>query len=120
MLETCKFLFFSFLFFFFFKKKTKYCQELLTHFLSYEEGLQDIMYCYSDSPWKTPLTEEEVFIGNIMGNNHKQTRHQKESSRTMREGKYFIASLGYGCSNSISIRRTSQLDHVVDHGQRNR
>lgn len=64
------------------------------------------MYRYSDSPWKTPLTEEEVFIGNIMGNNHKQTTHQKESSRTMREGKYFsITVLEYDFSNSvISIR----------------
>ncbi|CRG88837.1 hypothetical protein PISL3812_05872 [Talaromyces islandicus] len=51
----------------------------------YEDGLLDIMYCYSDSPWKTTLTEEEVFIGNIMGRNHKQTIHQKESSRAMRE-----------------------------------
>jgi hypothetical protein len=45
------------------------------------------MYQYSDAPWKTSLTEVEVFIGNIMGQNHKQTAYQKESSRAMRDGK---------------------------------
>lgn len=45
------------------------------------------MYQYSDAPWKTSLTEVEVFIGTIMGQNHKQTAYQKESSRAMRDGK---------------------------------
>lgn len=54
---------------------------------SYEDGLQELMYQYSDQPWKTSLTEIEVFIGNIMGENHKQTARQKESSKNMREGK---------------------------------
>lgn len=47
--------------------------------------MQDIMYQYSASPWKTALTELEVFIGAIMGENHKISRRQKESSNTMRE-----------------------------------
>jgi hypothetical protein len=54
---------------------------------SYEDGLQELMYQYSDKPWKTYLTEMEVFIGNIMGENHKQTVRQRVSSRSMREGK---------------------------------
>ncbi|EED15337.1 RNA-dependent RNA polymerase, putative [Talaromyces stipitatus ATCC 10500] len=51
----------------------------------YEDSIQDLMYQYSDAPWKTCLTEVEVFIGNIMGQNHKQTAYQKESSRAMRD-----------------------------------
>ncbi|KAH8689571.1 putative RNA-dependent RNA polymerase [Talaromyces proteolyticus] len=51
----------------------------------YEENLEDMMYRYSETPWKTALTEVEVFIGNIMGKNHKQTVQQKEASKTMRE-----------------------------------
>lgn len=53
---------------------------------SYEDSIQDLMYQYSDAPWKTCLTEVEVFIGNIMGQSHKQTAYQKESSRAMRDG----------------------------------
>ncbi|KAL1965248.1 hypothetical protein VTN77DRAFT_6002 [Rasamsonia byssochlamydoides] len=51
----------------------------------YEDDLQDLMYQYSDTPWKASLTEIEVFIGNIMGESHKQTKRQKESSKSMRE-----------------------------------
>uniref|UniRef100_A0A093V0X3 RNA-dependent RNA polymerase n=1 Tax=Talaromyces marneffei PM1 TaxID=1077442 RepID=A0A093V0X3_TALMA len=51
----------------------------------YEDSIQDLMYQYSDAPWKSSLTEVEVFIGNIMGQNHKQTAYQKESSRAMRD-----------------------------------
>ncbi|KAL2007317.1 hypothetical protein VTN00DRAFT_8755 [Thermoascus crustaceus] len=51
----------------------------------YEDNMQDLMYQYSASPWKTALTELEVFIGTIMGENSKISRRQKESSNTMRE-----------------------------------
>lgn len=54
--------------------------------VSYEDDLQDLMYQYSDTSWKTSLTEIEVFIGNIMGESHKQTKRQKEASKSMREG----------------------------------
>lgn len=55
--------------------------------------MQDLMYQYSDAPWKSTLTEVEVFIGNIMGKNHKQTTYQKESSRAMRDGKPLVLSI---------------------------
>lgn len=48
------------------------------------------MHQYSDTPWKSSLTEVEVFIGNIMGQSHKQTIYQKESSRAMRDGKHML------------------------------
>lgn len=54
--------------------------------VSYEADLQDLMYQYSDTSWKASLTEIEVFIGNIMGESYKQTKRQKESSKSMREG----------------------------------
>lgn len=44
------------------------------------------MYKYSATPWTSTLTELEVFIGNIMGKDHRQSKRQRESSITMREG----------------------------------
>lgn len=41
---------------------------------------------YSATPWKTSLTEYEVFIGNIMGHGQKQSKRQKEDSKNMKEG----------------------------------
>ena len=64
------------------------------------------MYQYSDAPWKASLTEVEVFIGNIMGQNHKQTAYQKESSRAMRDGKpapVLLLNFGQGIDHSDLI-----------------
>lgn len=41
---------------------------------------------FSAMPWKESLTEFEVFIGNILGHNHKQARRDRESSQEMRSG----------------------------------
>jgi hypothetical protein len=46
------------------------------------------MQQFSSTPWKSSLTELEVFIGTIMGENHRQTKNQRESSKRMREGEY--------------------------------
>ncbi|KAI9788921.1 MAG: hypothetical protein M1816_006486 [Peltula sp. TS41687] len=51
----------------------------------YEDNLTDLMYKYSATPWSSTLTELEVFIGNIMGKEHRQSKRQREASTTMRE-----------------------------------
>ncbi|KAI2011885.1 hypothetical protein LOZ39_004388 [Ophidiomyces ophidiicola] len=51
----------------------------------YEDNLQDIMKQYSKTPWKSSLTEVEVFVGSILGQNSKQTKRDKESSKSMRD-----------------------------------
>ncbi|KAK2764926.1 hypothetical protein FQN54_008623 [Arachnomyces sp. PD_36] len=51
----------------------------------YEDNLRDIMSQFSATPWKTSLTEYEVFIGNIMGHGQKQTKRQKEDSKSMKD-----------------------------------
>ncbi|OKL62275.1 hypothetical protein UA08_02862 [Talaromyces atroroseus] len=88
-------------------KDAKYFRDI------YEESLQDLMYQYSDSPWKTSLTEVEVFVGTIMGQNHKQTAYQKESSRAMRDAyddlvKWTISLItGQGTDNEVeSLERS--------------
>ncbi|KAL1954786.1 hypothetical protein VTO42DRAFT_734 [Malbranchea cinnamomea] len=50
----------------------------------YEDNLRDIMQNYSATPWKESLTEFEVFVGSILGHNHKQARKDRESSQEMR------------------------------------
>ena len=57
---------------------------------SYEENMCDLMRQSSDRPWKATLTELEVFIGNIIGDNHKPTKRQKDISNGMREGEFCI------------------------------
>lgn len=54
----------------------------------YEDNLRDLMHQFSATPWKSSLTELEVFIGTIMGESHRLTKRQKEISKSMREGKY--------------------------------
>ncbi|GAD91500.1 RNA-dependent RNA polymerase, putative [Paecilomyces variotii No. 5] len=51
----------------------------------YEDNLRDLMHQFSATPWKSSLTELEVFIGTIMGESHRQTKRQKEISKSMRE-----------------------------------
>ncbi|MCJ1396820.1 hypothetical protein MMC11_000010 [Xylographa trunciseda] len=53
---------------------------------SYEDNLSDIMYQYSPAPWASNITEIEVFIGNVVGKTHGQTKHQREASMNMRDG----------------------------------
>jgi hypothetical protein len=43
-----------------------------------------MMRSYSDTPWKSMISEVEVFIGCIVGK-ERQTKRQKEASITMRE-----------------------------------
>jgi hypothetical protein len=52
--------------------------------------MQGLMRQYSDKTWKASLTEFEVFIGNIMGESHKQTKRQKDDSKSMRDGEYIL------------------------------
>lgn len=54
----------------------------------YEDNLRDLMHQFSATPWKSSLTELEVFIGTIMGESHRQTKRQKEISKSMREGEF--------------------------------
>ncbi|KAJ9226183.1 hypothetical protein DTO027B5_5867 [Paecilomyces variotii] len=51
----------------------------------YEDNLRDLMHQFSATPWKSSLTELEVFIGTIMGESHRLTKRQKEISKSMRE-----------------------------------
>lgn len=59
----------------------------LALFDRYEDNLRDIMQNFSTTPWKESLTEFEVFIGNILGDGHKQARRDRESSQEMRSRK---------------------------------
>ncbi|MCJ1395918.1 hypothetical protein MMC18_008804 [Xylographa bjoerkii] len=51
----------------------------------YEDNLSDLTYQYSPAPWSSTITELEVFIGNIVGKTHGQTKRQREASMNMRE-----------------------------------
>ncbi|MCJ1377000.1 hypothetical protein MMC17_000090 [Xylographa soralifera] len=51
----------------------------------YEDNLSGLMYQYSPTPWASTITELEVFIGNIVGKTHGQTKRQREASMNMRE-----------------------------------
>lgn len=52
---------------------------------SYERNVLDLMHYYSDTPWKgTNISEAEVFIGRIVGN-EKQTKRQKEESAALKD-----------------------------------
>lgn len=53
------------------------------------------MQNYSATPWKESLTEFEVFIGNILGDGHKQARRDRESSQDMRSRKTAAFSTPY-------------------------
>jgi len=50
----------------------------------YEEKVQNIMYEYSEHPIR-PLSELEVFVGNILGRNGAPNRRQRELSTTLKE-----------------------------------
>ncbi|WEW61966.1 RNA-directed 5'-3' RNA polymerase [Emydomyces testavorans] len=50
----------------------------------YEDYLRATMQQYSKTPWKSSLTEIEVFVGSILGQNSKPTRRDKEASNEMR------------------------------------
>lgn len=51
---------------------------------SYEKNVLSLMRSYSDTPWKSNISEAEVFIGRIVGK-EKQTHRQKEASAEMRD-----------------------------------
>ncbi|TAQ89950.1 hypothetical protein B7494_g1737 [Chlorociboria aeruginascens] len=50
----------------------------------YEEGLSNIMLEYSEHPLR-PLSELEVFVGNILGRTGAQSKQQRELSVTLKE-----------------------------------
>lgn len=52
----------------------------------YEDYLRELMQNYSKTPWKSSLTEIEVFVGSILGQNSKQSRRDKEASKRMKDG----------------------------------
>jgi len=41
--------------------------------------------CFSETPWKSSLTEVEVFVGTIIGGRDKQTKRQRELSSSMKD-----------------------------------
>ncbi|KLJ12209.1 hypothetical protein EMPG_12727 [Blastomyces silverae] len=51
----------------------------------YEDILLGIMARYSSTPWKSSITEYEVFIGTILGHGQKLNQRQKDASKQMRE-----------------------------------
>ncbi|EGE83653.2 RNA-dependent RNA polymerase, variant 2 [Blastomyces dermatitidis ATCC 18188] len=51
----------------------------------YEDNLLEIMARYSSTPWKSSITEYEVFVGTILGHGQKITHRQKDASKQMRE-----------------------------------
>ncbi|KAK2811756.1 hypothetical protein FQN50_001794 [Emmonsiellopsis sp. PD_5] len=51
----------------------------------YEDNLTELMHDYSATPWKSSITEYEVFLGTILGQGQKLTQRQKDASREMRE-----------------------------------
>lgn len=61
---------------------------LLFPWISYEDELLKLMRQYSATPWKSSITEFEIFVGTILGQGNKQSRRDKESSKSMRDGKY--------------------------------
>lgn len=50
----------------------------------YEEKVQNIMYEYSEHPIR-PLSELEVFVGNILGRTGAPSKRQRELSQTLKE-----------------------------------
>ncbi|PGH04763.1 hypothetical protein AJ79_06984 [Helicocarpus griseus UAMH5409] len=51
----------------------------------YEDNVWDIMHRYSSTPWKSFITEYEVFVGTILGLGQKLNQRQKDASKDMRE-----------------------------------
>ncbi|KAK2748106.1 hypothetical protein FQN57_001229 [Myotisia sp. PD_48] len=51
----------------------------------YDDALRELMSQYSPTPWKNSITEYEVFVGTILGQGNKQSRRDKEASKSMRE-----------------------------------
>ncbi|KKZ61292.1 hypothetical protein EMCG_04100 [[Emmonsia] crescens] len=51
----------------------------------YEDNLWEIMSRYSSTPWKSSITEYEVFVGTILGHGQKLNQRQKDASKQMRE-----------------------------------
>ncbi|MCJ1477226.1 hypothetical protein MMC13_005897 [Lambiella insularis] len=51
----------------------------------YDDWLSELMYQSSPTPWASPITELEVFIGNLVGKTHGQTKRQRETSMRMRD-----------------------------------
>ncbi|QSS62630.1 RNA-dependent RNA polymerase [Histoplasma capsulatum] len=51
----------------------------------YEDNLLEIMARFSSTPWKSSITEYEVFVGTILGHGQKLSQRQKDSSKQMRE-----------------------------------
>ncbi|KAF3483720.1 RNA-dependent RNA polymerase [Arthroderma uncinatum] len=51
----------------------------------YEDQLRELMRQYSATPWKSSITEYEIFVGTILGHGHKQRRRDKEISKEMRD-----------------------------------
>ncbi|EEH16788.2 hypothetical protein PABG_06875 [Paracoccidioides brasiliensis Pb03] len=51
----------------------------------YEDNLWGLMHRYSSTPWKSFISEYEVFVGNILGHGQKLSQRQKDASTEMRE-----------------------------------
>ena len=82
---------------------------------SYEENLLELMYQYSPTPWVSTITETEVFIGNIVGNTHGQSKRQREASMAMRSGK--TTSKGFRTCLELTmcrIRASARGHHLLD------
>ncbi|KAF8245194.1 RdRP-domain-containing protein [Wilcoxina mikolae CBS 423.85] len=53
--------------------------------IRYEEEMDYLMSSNSEMPWKSSLTEVEVFVGTIIGGRDKQTKRQRELSSKMKD-----------------------------------
>jgi hypothetical protein len=88
----------------------------------YDEQLQSLMRAYSDTPWKSTLNEEEVFVGSIMGR-EKQSKRQRERSVEMKE--YFNDLVTYTIAQlrdddrDLTLAKTMAALNVYLSGQDN-
>ena len=82
--------------------------------------MSDLMYQYSPTPWASNITELEVFIGNIVGKTHGQSKRQREASMNMRTGNYLTV---LDCPTTAKVTRLRALGrkhNLSDPEQRSR
>lgn len=57
----------------------------------YEGGMHELMINFSETSWRgASITEHEVILGTILGQGQKQSRLNKEQSKSLRDGKFSI------------------------------
>lgn len=69
---------------------------------NYEDQMQYLMKIYSETPWKSRLSEVEVFVGSIIGR-EKSTKRQREMSMQMKDE--------YSCCAQYTIQQLKAESH---------